>query len=118
MTTETIPTIPKTKTARLVVTDEVVEDLRALLTEALRSHASLCAQSSEHLEELGDADAARGETGIALLSAWLADNVRAWTHTTRLREGLVKFDPIAAAEVLATVLDDEQLDENDPEWRP
>lgn len=108
MTTETIPTIPKTTTARLVVTDEVIEDLRSLLTEALRSHASLCAQSSAHLEELGDADTARGETGIALLSAWLADNVRAWTHTTRLREGLVKFDPIAGAESLAIILDDDE----------
>ena len=83
-------------------TEEVLEDFRGMLSEALRTLANIAAHTSIHLEETGDVEAAQGEMGVAMLAAWLSDNVRAWTHTTRLREGLVKFDPLAAGAALGT----------------
>lgn len=84
--------------------DDVLEEMRDLLAEALRGHANIAANTSIHLEELGDAEGASGEMVVALLSVWMADNVRAWTHTTRLREGLIKFDPKAAGVALAELV--------------
>lgn len=90
--------------------DGVLEELREFLADALRTQATMCAHSASHLRELGDGEAALGETGCALLAAFLADDVRGWTHTTRLREGLAKFEPGAAAAALALIVDDEDLE--------
>lgn len=87
-----------------VPSDDVLEELRELLAEALRGHANIAANTSIHLEDPDDHEGAGGEMGVALLSVWLADNVRAWTHTTRLREGLTKFDPKAAGVALAELV--------------
>lgn len=91
-------------------TEEVLEDLRGMLADALRTQANIAAHTSIHLEELGDAEAAQGEMGVAMLAAWLSDNVRAWTHTTRLREGLVKFDPLAAGATLGEIVSDVDIE--------
>lgn len=99
MTTETMPE----------PTEEVLEDLRKVLAEALETLATTCATSAAHLEDTGDADAAHGELSVALLAAWLGGNVRAWTHTTRLREGLLKFDGAAAGVALAALFAEEDV---------
>lgn len=83
---------------------EVLEDLRDFLAEALRNQASVCAHTASHLRDVDDVEAALGESASAMLGAWLASNVSAWTHTTRLREGLMKFDPIAAAAALGEII--------------
>ena len=83
---------------------EVLEQLRDFLAEALRNQASVCAHTASHLRELGDEGAALDESASAMLGAWLAANVGAWTHTTRLREGLMKFEPIAAAAALGEII--------------
>lgn len=93
---------------------EVLEELRDFLAEAMRTQAAMCAHTSIHLEELGDTDGAQGEMGCALLGAWLAENVSAWTHATRLREGLAKFDPMTAGVALAElVANDIEVDVTD-----
>lgn len=91
-------------------TEEVLEDLRGMLADALRTQANIAAHTSIHLEDTGDVEAAQGEMGVAMLAAWLADNVRAWTHTTRLREGLVKFDPLAAGAALGEIVSDVDIE--------
>ena len=96
-----------TTTTRPVPDAEVLEQLRDFLGEALRNQASVCAHTASHLRELGDEDAALGESASAMLGAWLAANVGTWTHTTRLRDGLMKFDPIAAAAALGEIIADD-----------
>jgi hypothetical protein len=96
-----------TTTTKQAPDAEVLEQLRDFLAEALRNQASMCAHTASHLRELGDEDAALDESASAMLGAWLAANVGTWTHTTRLRDGLMKFEPIAAAAALGEIIADD-----------
>lgn len=80
--------------------DEILAQLRDYLSEALEEFAIKKVVAGSTFTAAGDGASATACTLQALLAAFLAKDVRGWTHTTRLREHMTKFNGTAAREEL------------------
>lgn len=80
--------------------DEILEQLRDYLSQALEEFAIKNIIEAGNCTVTGEVGGATACTLQALLAAFLSKDVRGWTHTTRLREHLAKFNGAAAREDL------------------
>lgn len=80
--------------------DEILAQLRDYLAQALEEFALKNVVEAHAFTLAGNAEAATAATLQALLAGFLSNDVRGWTHTTRLREHLAKFSAGVARERL------------------